>query len=155
MPERPMHPAKRPAVVAFARRAVRISAEDLSVSIAVEPRGMACFHALRLIAENSLEVEQEVRDRLDREVAEWRGDGVYMDITQCRSCQADIRWRITPAGKKMPLEVLPHTGPARGTYVIVNDHECRPSDPLFDNDERNFMNHWARCPKAGEFRGGS
>ena len=155
MNDRPIHHAKKPAEVRFLPNGkIEIVAAGIFATIDEKPLGKACYEAQRRIALHSLEIPDTDRQRLDEEVRIWRGDGVYLDITRCRACDAEIRWRTTPAGKNMPLEVLPHPGPARGTYVIVNDHECRPSDPLFDTNERNFMNHWARCPRADEFRGG-
>lgn len=156
MNERSMHPAKKPAEVRFLKNGkIEIVAVGIFATIEDKPFGKACYEAQRKIAVHSLEIPDVDRERLSDEVRLWRGDGIYLDTTQCRACGSDIRWRTTPAGKNMPLEVTPHMGPARGTYVIVNDHECRPSDPLFDNNERNFMNHWARCPMSDEFRGGT
>lgn len=39
-----------------------------------------------------------------------------MAESQCSGCGASIQWKITPAGKRMPLDVDPRKEPEAGTY---------------------------------------
>lgn len=56
-------------------------------------------------------------------------------------------------GKFMPLNAETIARPLPGSYVITSHTTCRPADPLFDQIETEFyMNHWASCPKAEEFK---
>lgn len=75
-----------------------------------------------------------------------------MSESQCSGCGAPIKWRYTPAGKRMPLDeaTYPHIAP--GTYVIEGMARCRPADPLFDQGRAVHMNHWATCPDRDLFR---
>ena len=109
------------------------------------PLGQAADDTLRFLAENSLEVSGKTRTALDTLVASWRGSAARNDTVRCRICGDDIRWRVTPAGKRMPLDAMPWPGPARGTFVVVNDHECRPADPVGDVGQIVYMTHWAGC----------
>lgn len=53
----------------------------------------------------------------------------------------------------MPLDVGLAEQPLAGTYVVVNDEDCRPAEPMFDPPGTDWhMNHWATCPKAEEFK---
>lgn len=73
--------------------------------------------------------------------------------SRCGGCGEPIRWRYTPAGKRMPLDHQPHQGPVQqGTYIIETVARCRPADPLFDQGKTIHMNHWATCPDAALFK---
>jgi hypothetical protein len=72
---------------------------------------------------------------------------------RCLGCSAPIKWRFTPAGKRMPLDHAPYQGViAQGTYIIESTARCRPAEPLFDQGRAIYMNHWATCPEAAQFK---
>jgi hypothetical protein len=49
----------------------------------------------------------------------------FEEHSHCRGCNAVIEWWITPAGKKMPMDVT---------------------------DSGKAQSHFATCPKVGDFR---
>lgn len=74
------------------------------------------------------------------------------DASRCKGCRAPVVWRYTPNGKAMPLDAAP-VPPGEGTYVIESLMHCRRSEPMFDGaDAVHYMNHWATCPVADQFR---
>lgn len=76
----------------------------------------------------------------------------YVAVDRCRGCDAEILWRVTPAGKNIPLDVAIHPEIVAGTYVLLGTPRCRPADPLFDQGLAVHLNHWATCPNAAEFK---
>lgn len=56
------------------------------------------------------------------------------DITSCRSCEADIVWLRTRAGKNMPVDA----------------DTVEPEDTEFDPEKHT--SHFATCPQAGQHR---
>lgn len=64
---------------------------------------------------------------------------VEWSSTTCKSCGARIRWAVTQAGKKMPVDVRMGGDAikrlATGGYEVSSDHV-----------------HWATCPHAREHR---
>ncbi len=75
------------------------------------------------------------------------------DQARCNGCGAEILWRYTPAGKLMPLDVETIDQPLSGTYVIVNDQDCRPAEPMLDEPGTEYhMSHFATCSHANQFR---
>lgn len=52
----------------------------------------------------------------------------YDNHSVCRGCRAEIEWWITPAGRKMPIDLMP-----TGSSV--------------------WMPHHATCPDVASFRG--
>lgn len=73
---------------------------------------------------------------------------------RCTGCSAPVRWRFTPAGKRMILDHQPYDGPIeQGCYVIESLARCRPADPLFDQGKTVHRTHWASCPDAQLFKG--
>jgi hypothetical protein len=74
--------------------------------------------------------------------------------SKCQGCGAPLRWAKTEAGKWLCLE--PQPDPA-GNVVVGADGLARVlTGGLFDEpgEGERFMPHWARCPKAREFRKG-
>lgn len=73
--------------------------------------------------------------------------------SRCKGCGSEILWRYTPNQRLMPLDPGTTGTPAPGTYVIVNDEDCRPADALFDEPGTEYhMNHWTTCNQADQFR---
>lgn len=72
-------------------------------------------------------------------------------ISRCAGCGAEIQWKITPAGKRMPLDVDPRKEPEAGTY-LVHHERCRPAQPMFDTEGPFYLNHWSDCPAANQFK---
>lgn len=62
-----------------------------------------------------------------------------LPVTLCRLCGAAIFWAVTPAGKRMPLDVAPS---ADGNVVLVNGvaHVNVPGNP-------RYVPHFATCTK--------
>lgn len=52
----------------------------------------------------------------------------FDNLAYCRGCGALIEWWITPAGKRMPMDVTDNISSAK------------------------TQAHWATCPKAQDFR---
>lgn len=76
-----------------------------------------------------------------------------MKVAHCKGCGSEILWRYTPAMKLMPLDVGLSEQPLAGTYVVLNDEDCRPPEPMFDLPTTEYhMNHWATCPRSKEFK---
>lgn len=71
---------------------------------------------------------------------------------RCSGCGQSIKWRFTPAGKRMPLDAAPHAVIVPGTYIVESLARCRPADALFDMGKIVHMNHWATCKDAELFR---
>lgn len=74
-------------------------------------------------------------------------------MSLCRSCQAEIRWAKTAAGKSMPLDAVPTP---EGTIVIRDNVAVvltglALDDPA-DAGEDRYVAHWATCPTAYEHR---
>ncbi len=72
--------------------------------------------------------------------------------SRCSGCKAPVRWRYTPSGARQILDHEPIPHYAAGAYVIESDTHCRPAEPLLDQGQTLFMNHWATCPKHDDFR---
>lgn len=74
-----------------------------------------------------------------------------MDV--CAGCGEPIRWVITTAGRRMPLDPDPHPD---GT-VVVRVVEGQPrahvlTGPELPARELAWRPHWVTCPRAPEFR---
>lgn len=73
--------------------------------------------------------------------------------SRCAGCSAPIKWRFTPAGRRMPLDHAPYQGAiAQGMYIIESTARCRPADPLFDGGRTVYQAHWITCPEADTFK---
>ena len=73
-----------------------------------------------------------------------------MSVKKCRSCGADVLWVVTETGKKMPLD-------AKAITVFVPDpaqRRARDGD-LCAVSRKAYVSHFATCPDADEWRGGS
>ena len=87
------------------------------------------------------------------------GSGRYLlraDI--CRKCRAAIYWVRTPAGKNMPVDVLPIPYKARagapGSSVTADGRVLRAdlNVPRGEADGVGYISHFATCPAAREMR---
>lgn len=81
------------------------------------------------------------------------GEPAAYDPATCKSCGARIRWVITTAGKRMPLDPEPHP---EGTIVPVFDPaRDRPVArvlPAPPTDRDAWRSHFATCPNADQHR---
>lgn len=78
-------------------------------------------------------------------------------MATCRSCGAAVRWELTPAGKRMPLDPEPspqgnvaiYGGPAMVAVALTADqlaaHNVAIDGPL-------YLSHFATCPNADQHR---
>jgi len=81
-------------------------------------------------------------------------------MSRCRSCRAPIRWAVTAAGAKMPLDAEPnpagnvrlHRPEAADPLAVV----CRPQEAeearRLGFGDQLYMPHHATCPKASKHR---
>lgn len=76
-------------------------------------------------------------------------------MARCRSCQAEIVWARTSAGRPMPLDAEPN--PA-GTCTLEHTAEgallvrVDPSPPLEVDTRPRYTSHFATCPHADQHR---
>lgn len=74
-------------------------------------------------------------------------------MSTCRSCRRPVRWAVTPAGKRMPVDPEPVEG---GNLLLALDDPpvARVVDPaqLVIDDGQRFVSHFATCPNADEHR---
>jgi hypothetical protein len=81
-------------------------------------------------------------------------------VATCGSCGAAIRWAITPAGKRMPIdrepvadgnvEITGHTGDGTPRVRVLGKTEI--GQPTLEGDRPRFVSHFATCPNAGRHR---
>lgn len=64
----------------------------------------------------------------------------------CRSCQAPIRWKLTEAGKRMPIDRDPVPD---GNVVLLDGDRVHVlhADEVADDVPR-YVSHFATCPNA-------
>ena len=76
----------------------------------------------------------------------------------CRGCSAAIRWEVTEAGKRIPIDWTPN--PAgnivilfeRGTgYVAKVFKDAAAAEAAYPGEERWYPHH-ATCPRVKDFR---
>jgi hypothetical protein len=73
-------------------------------------------------------------------------------MSACRSCGSSILWGVTPAGKRIPLDIgfseagnLTPVGKLPDGAVRV-----RPQQP--GDGPARYVSHFATCPEAGSWR---
>lgn len=75
-------------------------------------------------------------------------------MDRCNSCDAAIRWVLTPKGKRMPLD--PEPSPAGNVLVEDGVGLTLGGDLLIAalHEERDlYTSHFATCPNAARHRG--
>lgn len=72
-------------------------------------------------------------------------------MARCKGCRAEIVWRFTEKGERMPLDAKPTRETGQGVYVFDGAEHIRAYLPLLDGDVERYMNHWATCPMSREF----
>jgi len=76
-------------------------------------------------------------------------------MATCTSCQAEIRWAVTAAGKLMPIDPEPVEG---GNLELIGERNGRPlvryrqPSLLEPPDGPRYRSHFASCPHAGQHR---
>ncbi len=72
---------------------------------------------------------------------------------RCRSCDQEVTWVVTEAGRFMPLDPIPT---AVGNVVLVDgpggSKVARVVDSLGDGVEPRWRSHFATCPQAKRWR---
>jgi len=63
----------------------------------------------------------------------------------CRSCNAEILWCITPAGRRMPLNAKAVT-----FFVFVGAKDAQ-GNPIAET-RQGYVSHFADCPNAAAHR---
>ena len=71
---------------------------------------------------------------------------LYPSTTRCRSCSALVRWTVTAAGKKMPVDAEPK---ANGNIEIVGGIARYVKA---ESEVARFWSHFATCPNAASHR---
>lgn len=78
-----------------------------------------------------------------------------LKVTECRSCRAPIVWARTVGGKLAPIDVEPVE---TGNVVFLDDNRAETLGPLelelLDPRRARFLNHFATCPDAADWKGG-
>ena len=64
--------------------------------------------------------------------------------SRCKSCNAEIWWGVTEAGKPMPLDNTSH----KGVVAVGTDLDGNERVRVVDV----FTSHFATCPNAEEHR---
>ena len=80
-------------------------------------------------------------------------------IHRCASCQAEIIWARTNAGKSMPLDLEPNESGtmilvlrhAEGGGVIVGCFYKKAGEPVKPGEKRR-TSHFSTCPNAQQHR---
>lgn len=78
-------------------------------------------------------------------------------MSRCRSCQAEIRWAKTAAGKSMPLDAEPHLegtvylGFVGGDEIAITVTGAERAAVQIEGRDL-FRSHFATCPNADEHR---
>lgn len=72
-----------------------------------------------------------------------------MSESRCRSCNAPIRWELTAAGKKIPLDPEP---PAFGGNLVFRDDGRVVSDHGAPAYLPRYRTHFVTCPNASKHR---
>lgn len=70
-------------------------------------------------------------------------------MSACRSCNAEIIWAVTEAGRRIPLDAEPvKSDELRGLFVLYDGPErvARTVPPV-------YRTHFATCPNADQHRG--
>jgi hypothetical protein len=70
---------------------------------------------------------------------------VFNQTTKCTSCGAEIQFRYTVNGKRMPLNREPLRAWQQGAYVLDGEYGCMPAAPLLEQRPM-YLTHWATCP---------
>lgn len=83
-------------------------------------------------------------------------------MPHCKSCNASIRWAVTPAGKKMPIDELP--APA-GNVALLERDKAAPVAVVLDAEGNapipalqpsagspRYTSHFATCKFAAAYR---
>lgn len=73
-------------------------------------------------------------------------------MSRCRSCDAEVRWARTSAGKRMPLDAEPDpngnvelVGEGMMEVAVVHSQQSMGAGV-------RYMPHHATCPDAAEWR---
>lgn len=64
----------------------------------------------------------------------------------CRSCDAEILWRRTAAGQRIPIDALPDP---QGNVEILDSIEAKVHGGPVDG---GHLSHFATCPDAAKHR---
>lgn len=64
------------------------------------------------------------------------------EVSECKSCGAEIRWMKTRNDKNIPVDVPPHEDPERDVILQATLY-----------DKQNMKTHFETCPNATSYRG--
>jgi len=73
-------------------------------------------------------------------------------LSKCRGCGSPIRWEVTKAGKRMPLDADPvsegNVVVENGVARVLTKKEIQEGGIVGDR----FVSHHATCPEVSQFR---
>jgi len=70
-------------------------------------------------------------------------------MSVCRSCEAEIEWAQTDAGKMMPLDAKPTDD---GTFVLIGGKTRKANQGDLELRRPLHTSHFATCPNAAQHR---
>lgn len=75
-------------------------------------------------------------------------------MSTCRSCNAEIRWERTAAGKRIPLdpEPVPDGNLFIGGDGLVRSYHGLPLGVGLEDEPARYVTHFATCPNSAEHR---
>lgn len=78
-------------------------------------------------------------------MSETKNGLIEKNTGKCRSCQAEVIWALTAAGKKMPLDAKPVSG-------FVLDDDLWLDAPTILTTGKIYVSHFATCPNSDQHR---
>lgn len=72
------------------------------------------------------------------------------DVSVCRGCGAEIRWALTEAGRRIPLDAVPD--PAGNIELVKAGARVIGPPGMLPDDRVRWMPHHATCPNVSDFR---
>jgi hypothetical protein len=95
--------------------------------------GLACIFTLAWMYARAWDCQEEI------------------DLANCKSCGAPIRWIRMTSNKMMPIDAQP--SPA-GTVEIVDGYGyvVKTKEPSLLPGEERYTSHFATCPNAAQHR---
>jgi hypothetical protein len=82
-------------------------------------------------------------------------DSRWVDVGECGSCHARIRWALTGSGKRIPVDRDPVPD---GNLFYVGDEDGPPTVAVITKGRRpppgadRYTSHFATCPNAASHR---
>ena len=73
--------------------------------------------------------------------------------SRCTGCSAPIRWVLTEAGKRMPIDPEPHPDGTVVPMVVDGKRRARVlGGSQLPAQQRAYRAHWVTCPASADFK---